>query len=119
MLIFFCLDNSKDFHDSLKKMKPTKGGKAGRSRQSASQSSTTNTQPPTLPETAKGKEQKVMPTQENCFGRRKYAEVVVESFKTQSVADKKESFSLEPSSTSSSIQESERAASLEPQGFII
>jgi BRCA1-associated protein len=120
-------DSSVDFTDTLKKMKPTTaGGKAsggaGRSRMSASQSSaTTNasattTTPPTLPEAAKGKAQKVAPTQENCFGRRKYAEVVVETFKPQKAGEEKGSFSLEPSSTTSSIQGSERASSMEPQG---
>lgn len=99
-------------------MKPSKSEKAGRSRQSASQSSATNTQPPTLPETAKNKEEKIQPTQENCFGRRKYAEVVVESIKPRTHGDdKSSSFSLEPSSTSSSIHgDNQRASSHEPQG---
>uniref|UniRef100_A0AC34R3C1 Uncharacterized protein n=2 Tax=Panagrolaimus sp. JU765 TaxID=591449 RepID=A0AC34R3C1_9BILA len=109
-----------NLRDSWKKMKTTNVGKNQKIRTisgaSSAMSDTPTTQPPTLPEENKGKKERIMPTQENCFGRRKYAEVVVETLRPKNVAEKPAG-SVEPSGSSSSIAGPglpDRAGSVEP-----
>lgn len=74
----------------------------------------TEIQPPTLPE-GEHKQEKTMPTQENCFGKRKYAEVVVETLRPKIIGEDKEK-SVEPSSSTSrtSSFSKDRCNSVEP-----
>ncbi|KAE9546228.1 hypothetical protein FO519_010560, partial [Halicephalobus sp. NKZ332] len=106
-------DNTVSTREAWKKMKPSgMDKKPGKGDKNISKKE--KTQPPTLPEADKGKEKPTMPTQENCFGRRKYAEVVVETLKPKNPAEK--SMRSEEPSSSSAIPgpASDRSSSVEP-----
>uniref|UniRef100_A0A914DKN8 BRCA1-associated protein n=1 Tax=Acrobeloides nanus TaxID=290746 RepID=A0A914DKN8_9BILA len=73
--------------------------------------------PPTIPDNKKVDRQKITPTQVQCFGERKYSEVVIESIKSGQLSEMNTISKSEPlptSSSSSSVPSSLSANSAEP-----
>uniref|UniRef100_A0A7E4ZR17 BRCA1-associated protein n=1 Tax=Panagrellus redivivus TaxID=6233 RepID=A0A7E4ZR17_PANRE len=86
----------------------------GGGKRSATAPTPAGTQPPTLSPSAPRATPKIPPTQENCLGRRQYADVVVETFQALPEEERKKRESS--AASSSSAPASSRSESIEPNG---